>query len=393
MENVLVNMGLVHFVRLAEFGFAVLVGVMTFELLRQLRETQRTTQAILDNVPAWIYVKDLHGRYLLSNRRYEDAVHATPGSMLGKTDYEFFPEPEADAKRTADQEVLARRQAPEFEEISTPNGSYLSWRYPLIDFAGVPYAICGIATDISALRQAQHETEALRQQVWHDDRVERAGVLLASLAHELAQPLTAILHNGQAGRRFLAQPDPDLKMIRAILTDIVRDAGRTSSLIGRLRAMLRRQQDQPRERVDLSDCVAEVIELVRNDLRLRHVQVSLAAPEPHVVVASKTQIQQVLLNLLLNGAEAMANLSPDQRRLSISLSSDGTRETVAVRDCGSGFPREDLDKVFDNFYTTKSQGLGMGLAVCRSIIESHSGKIWAEFNENAGTTFFFSLPT
>jgi signal transduction histidine kinase len=395
LGNFLVNRGLVEFTHTGEFGFVALVAVMSFELLREPRENQRRMQAILDHVPADVYVKDLDGRYLLSNRRHESSLHAANDSVRGKTDHDFLPAPEADGSWAADQRVLASGLPEESEGVRERHGerrSYLTLKFPLLDATGAPYAVCSVSTDVTALRDAQHEMESLRQQIWHDDRVERVGVLVASLAHELAQPLTAIRSNAQAGVRFLAAANPDLNLLREILEDIVRDDGRASGLIDRLRAMLRRE-DAPRKRIDLGDCVTGAVELLRNELRARRVEVSYSIAESHTAVASKSQIQQVILNLVMNAAESMAELPDGERRLWISLSRDGERPLLAVRDSGSGIPQDHLEKVFDKFYTTKAHGLGMGLAVCRSIVEAHGGTIWAEPNAERGTTFLFTLPS
>ena len=393
--NQVVNFRLVEFTHTAEFGFITLVIVMNQELIRERRQGRARTQAILDNVPAVVYMKDLDGRYLLINRRYEELVRRANASVVGKTDYDLFPAAQAEAFRANDRRVLENRQPWEFEEVVDKDGephTHVSVQFPLLHPDGTPYAVCGVSTDVSELRKTEREMHTLRRQVWHADRVERTGALAASLAHELSQPLTAILSNAQAALRFLAQDNADLEEIREILRDIVRDEKRANGVINGLRAMLRRQET-PRERIDLGRSVDEVLQLMHSELLERGVEVQHALAVDCTALADKAQIQQVMLNLVMNASEAMVKLPSGQRRLWVSVSRAGESQAqVAVRDCGMGIPKEQLNGVFDGFYTTKAQGLGMGLAMCRSILESHGGTIWVEQNEGAGVTFFFTLP-
>jgi PAS domain S-box-containing protein len=393
--NIVVDGGLVHFTHTAEFGFMALVLTMSLTLTRELRESEHRMQAVLDHVPAVVFLKDTAGRYLWANRQYAELTGTASGALIGKTDYDLFPRAQAEAIRANDRQVLESRQPIEFEEAKGGSGtprSFASLKFPLLDGGGNAYAVCGISTDVTELRKTQGEMRRLRHQVWHADRVERTGAITASLAHELSQPLTAVLANAQAGLRFLARDKPDLDELRAILQDIVRDDKRAATVIAGLRAMLRRQ-DTPRESIDLGPCIQEVLNLLHSEFLAHTVDMQCALATRCRVLADKAQIQQVVLNLVLNAIEAMEHHPADRHHLRVALADTGKGEArVAVCDNGEGIAGDLLDKVFDGFYTTKTKGLGMGLAVCRSIVEAHGGEIWAERNTERGVTFFFTLP-
>lgn len=393
--NLPVNLGLVDFIHTGEFGFLALVLVMSLALTQELQESEQRMHAVLEHVPAVVYLKDAAGHYLWANHKHAELTGVANGALIGKTDDDLFPETQAQVYRSNDRLVLDSRGPIEFEEVENSSGTprtYTSLKFPLLDPDGKPYAVCGISTDVTELRKTRNEMQQLRRQVWHADRVERTGAITASLAHELSQPLTAILTNAQAGLRFLAQNDPDLEELRAILQDVVRDNKRAGTVIAGLRAMLRRQET-PRENIDLGSCVAEVLDLLHSEFLAHGVVVHSDLAQACTVLADRGQVQQVVLNLVMNGMEAMERQPADRRRLRIRVapSSSGIAR-IAVRDHGEGLAGDLLDKVFDGFYTTKAKGLGMGLAVCRSIVESHGGEIWAERNAKRGVTFFVALP-
>ncbi len=246
-----------------------------------------------------------------------------------------------------------------------------------------------LATDT---RRAHEEMRELRMQLWHADRVARSGVLSASLAHELRQPLAAILSNAQAALRLFLQGQPDLAEIEQILQDIVHDDKRASEVIASVRTMLRRRETD-HEPVDLARAVDELLVLLRSEITSAHAEIEVEI-EPGVhIVANRCQMQQVVLNLVMNALEAMREVPATERRMSVSVvRTDTGKVRCAVRDRGLGIAHENLQKVFDPFWTTKPQGLGMGLSVCRSIVEAHNGKIWVESSAGAGTTFFFEVP-
>jgi C4-dicarboxylate-specific signal transduction histidine kinase len=251
----------------------------------------------------------------------------------------------------------------------------------------------GIGRDITDLKVADIEVEQRRKEVTHLTRVAILGELSGALAHELNQPLTAILSNAQAAQRLLARAPLDPAVVGEILDDIVTDDLRAGEVITRLRALLKRGEASFRP-LDLNGVATEVLALARSELIDRHVTVSTRlAPGLPSILGDRVQLQQVMLNLLLNACEAMSSRRPIQRALTVSTVLDGNGLLLtSIADRGSGIPPDDADRLFEPFFTTKSQGLGLGLSICRSIIAAHGGRLWADNNPNGGATFTFALP-
>jgi len=264
-------------------------------------------------------------------------------------------------------------------------------KFPILAQDDTLYALGGISMDVTESRKTENERDTLRDQVLHADRVARVSALSTSLAHELSQPLTAMLSNAQAGLRFLEQDAPSLDEFRDILKDIVRDDERAIAIIVGLRAMLR-QKSNARERIGLADAVTEALDLIHDEILRRTVRCERDLQPDCYVLADKVQIEQVVLNLVMNALDAVDTQPDNLRQLRISVTADGDGQArVTVRDSGIGLQPGQADQIFESFYSTKSQGLGMGLALCRSIIESHGGRIWANNNTDQGTTVQFIL--
>ncbi|MEN3362846.1 MAG: hypothetical protein V7606_120 [Burkholderiales bacterium] len=252
--------------------------------------------------------------------------------------------------------------------------------------------VIGTFHDVTDARRGEQELQVLRAQYWHADRIAQTGVLIASLAHELSQPLTAILGNAQAGLRFLSHEPLDRQEIHDILQDIVGDNRRARQIIDAVRAMIR-GKNTGRATIDAADIVREVLALLHSELVAQQVELELACNSGCFVHADKTQIEQVLINLILNSIESMRSQPAEERRIRLRVNPMGRSEVqVSVSDTGAGIPGDQVCSVFEAFWTTKAHGLGMGLAVCRSIIEAHGGRIWAERNGDRGVTFLFRLP-
>ena len=247
----------------------------------------------------------------------------------------------------------------------------------------------------NALASAQAEREAarLRQHLAHIGRVSAMGELTASLAHELNQPLTAILNNAEVALRQLGTAPMNLAALREILADIIADDKRAADVIHRLRALLRKG-DLAHVPLDINDVVAEVAHLVRNDVVLRKVAMTVElAPGLPGIRGDRVQIQQVILNMVLNGLEAMLDSSGRERVLAIRTARAGEAEImVAVEDAGVGIDGNDVERMFEPLYTTKPEGLGMGLAIARTIVHAHGGQLHASNNSAGGATFGFTLP-
>jgi PAS domain S-box-containing protein len=246
--------------------------------------------------------------------------------------------------------------------------------------------------DITLQQRSRLEVEQLRRDLTHVSRVTTMGEMTAALAHELNQPLTAIVSNALAGERYLAHEAPPLDEIREILQDVARDARRASEVIQRLRSLLRKEE--PRfVPLDVNQAAREIAALVHTDTVLRNVAIDLElAPDLPPVRGDRIQLQQVLLNLLLNAMDAMTDVASNARRITVRVQAAGPQVEVAVSDTGPGIPEDKLARVFDPFFTTKPTGLGMGLAISRGIIEAHRGRLRAGRNEAGGATFTLTLP-
>jgi signal transduction histidine kinase len=235
-----------------------------------------------------------------------------------------------------------------------------------------------------ALERTQSELERVA-------RVTTMGELTASIAHEINQPLAALVTNANACMRWLDREPPNLDEAREAARRIIRDGKRGSEVIVRIRALLKKE-DAVRGWISINEVIDEILALARNEMA--GVDLHLAfAPDLPAILADRVQLQQVLLNLILNASDAMDAVSDRPKSLHIRTSRNGDESIeVAVRDAGTGLPPERLDKVFETFFTTKPNGLGMGLSICRSIIEQHGGRLWATANEDHGATFRFTIP-
>ena len=249
---------------------------------------------------------------------------------------------------------------------------------------GKPLRLRGVSVDVTERKKAEHELAQHRNELSHLSRVTTVSELSSSLAHELNQPLAIILTNAQAAQRLLAQQPPDLAEARDTLADIVSEDERAGEVIRRLRALLKPGQTQ-RLPLSVNEIIEDVLRIVRSDLIGRGVTVhtALAESAPQVM-GDRIQLQQVLLNLILNASDAMAANPPAQRHLTLATAHRDGRVRISVSDNGCGLPAES-ERIFEPFYTTKKDGLGLGLPICRSIVTAHQGRLWAESNEVAAT--------
>ncbi|NWG76059.1 MAG: PAS domain-containing protein [Rubrivivax sp.] len=252
----------------------------------------------------------------------------------------------------------------------------------------------GVIRDITEQRHAELEINELRGMLTHSSRVTALGQLTSALAHEISQPLGAILRNAEAAELLLRESSPDLEELRAIVADIIQDDQRAGKVIDRLRSMLKRGSVNMQP-LDMAEVIGDVLALLRADALARHVTlVSAPAPELPRVRGDRIQLQQVLLNLLVNALDAVAGGPPERRRVEIRACCTAAGEVeVRICDRGPGIPEAVLERVFEPFFTTKPNGLGMGLAVSKSIIEAHRGRLRAENRPGGGACFCFTLPT
>jgi PAS domain S-box-containing protein len=272
------------------------------------------------------------------------------------------------------------------EPLRASDGTVLRWYGVLIDIDDRRNAE-------EALREEHERLRQLESELAHMNRLSMMGELAASLAHETKQPIAAARNNARAALNFLDKQPPDVGEVREALGCVVGDADRAGNIIDRIRDHIKKAPPR-KHRFDLNEAINEVIVLARSAIAKNGVSVQTRLTEGLAPVeGDRVQLQQVILNLVLNAVEAMSAVDTGARDLLISTEQGRTNGVlVAVRDSGPGIDRERRERVFEAFYTTKSSGVGMGLSICRSVIDAHGGQLWADANEPRGAIFQFTLP-
>jgi signal transduction histidine kinase len=279
--------------------------------------------------------------------------------------------------------------------VALPNGE-VRWITAMgrveYDATGKPLRVRGVSVDVTRLKQAELLIHQQRDELMRVSRIAMLGEFSALLAHELNQPLAAIMCDAEVAQHHLSGDTPNLREARKILGEIVAADRRATEIIQGLRRLYR-QDSVSLKPLDLSALVRDLLRLLRRDIAKWHVGLSTElARELPAVQGDSVQLQQVLLNLVTNACHAMADTEPKSRKLLVRThaSPEGVRVTVADR--GPGIPPENLPRIFDSFYTTSPEGMGLGLTACRAIIDAHHGKLWAENNSDGGASFHFLLP-
>src|SRR6202007_1708854 len=227
----------------------------------------------------------------------------------------------------------------------------------------------------------------------HPNPIATMGQLTGSIAHEVNQPIAAARNNAASALRFLSRSPPDLEEVREALDCVVSDVDRAGNVITGIRKLITKTPAPRDDRLDINEAIREVIVLTRGEALKNGVSVQMQLEGLPLVQGDRVQLQQVVLNLILNAVEAMSSVDGARRELSISTERRGADELlVAVRDSGPGIDPEQIERVFDSFYTSKPSGMGLGLAICRSIVDAHEGRLWAAATEARGAAFQFTLP-
>ena len=260
------------------------------------------------------------------------------------------------------------------------------------DENGQPAAVLQINTDITERKRAAENLVSMQNQLAHMARVTTMGELAASIAHEINQPLAAVVTNGNACLRWMTLAEPNLDEARAAVTAIVQQGKRASDIIARIRAFMTKSPPQMSQ-LEINGLVREVLNLIDHEVQRNKVVLRAElAGDVAVVVGDRVQLQQVVLNLVMNAVEATCAASESPKEVLVTSRNDTGQVIVAIQDSGVGIDPQNLDQLFNPFFTTKPHGMGMGLAISRSTIQSHGGRLWAASNPGRGATFQFTLP-
>ena len=387
-------------------GIAVLLlqAALISALLLQRRSSRRTAVALEASQRQMTLAASAARLSLWSwDTREHDAGIARPPT----------PMEAPDAPSTAFRQVLDKTHPADRERLqqtvdrALATGDEFDVEYRVIDMGGGvrwidahgraerghPGRLIGVALDVTERKASELNAEQDRAALRHLSRVSMVGQLSAAIAHQLNQPLAAILGNAEAAQKMLGRDNVDLKELRAIFGDIVAEDVRASQVIRRLRELYHRG-DMTVGPVDLNELVRETLDLLRTELQLRHVTVSTDLdPALPLLDGGRVQLQQVLMNLILNATDAMSNVDGRDRKLTLRTESLGGEVSLRVIDSGSGISEEYLHRVFDPFWSSKPGGMGMGLAICQSIVAAHRGSMTVSNNADHGAAFRVTLPT
>ena len=355
-----------------------------------LRQSEERNRAILRAIPDWMFVLSNDGVYLDCHVKNPGALLVPPEVFLGKSMRDILPPSLAEVFERAFERARTTNE-PERIEYSLDLQHERRF-YEACIVRCDSDKLLSIVRDISDRKHAELDAAAQRQELAHLNRVLILAEQSGALAHELSQPLAAILANAQAARHLLDRTPLDLEELRETLDDVIKSDKRAGMVIHRLRELLKKSSAvlQP---LDVNEVTREVLDLTHSDLLLRRMPITTAlSPDLPPVLGDRVQLQQVILNLVINACDAMSTVEPAERELKLTTVADDECVQIAVSDRGVGIPDGHLDSVFDPFVTHRPDGLGLGLAISRSIVMAHRGRIQAENNPDRGATFRCFLP-
>lgn len=381
-------------------GLALQTVLISFLLSERRRRSQAQEQirAMLASLPGFVMMIDENGRILKHNDRLDLSESSLPRSLAGARTGENLMELWRADGEASDQivkaleAVIQRDQTSVVLEHPFETEDQVRWTEIRAEslFGKQRGAVVSL-TDITERKRAENESAQIRQTSWHLNRVAALGELSASIAHEINQPLTAILNSAEAADVLLKRDNPAVDDALEAIRDIINDNKRAGAIIHKVRSMLKRSYDGVHA-MDLNAAVSETIRLVANEARMRHVTLQhLTGQDLPLVLAEPIRLQQVILNLTTNAIEAVESM-PEVRRVELrTLIGQNEMAVLEVWDSGPGIPPEKINVIFEPFYTTKREGLGFGLSICRSIVNSFDGKLTAENAVNGGALFRVSL--
>jgi PAS domain S-box-containing protein len=363
------------------------------QMEEKVRMAMHGWQVTFDSIPDVIIILDQNQRIVMANAAAGSFLGFSVKNITGQYCYALIHGRDKPLEGCCFTELMRSKSHVETESYDERRHVWLRFSVdPILDDKGEIKQVVHTIKDITRQKQTEIDSFTTRNALQRTDRLMQMGELTASLAHELNQPLTSILSNARAALRFLQSNNLDPEELTEILQDIVDDDKRAGNIIRSLRSMVRPQENE-RESVLINDVVQEVIVLFHSEAIIRRIKVEAilenSSPSVHV---DRVQIQQVLINMMMNAVDSMLNMSTIRTIIIQTQTASNGGVLVAVRDFGHGIAEKELAKIFEPFFTTKHGGLGMGLSLSRSIVESHGGHIWAENNADGGTTFFFDLP-
>jgi len=372
---------------------AALVARIAIEQYRShqaLRQSEARNRAILRAIPDWMFLMTVDGVFLDFHAKDVSRLHAAPASFLGKNVRDVLPAPVGEALGRAVARVTTASEPEKVEYSLRSDDAQHFFEATIVGCDGDK--VLSIVRDVTDRKRAELDAGAQRLELAHLSRVAVLGELTGTLAHELSQPLTAVLSNAEAARRLLDRTPLDVAELKGALDDVIKDNRRAGAVIDRLRTLLRKE-DVLLQPVNLNDVARDVVELAHGELLSHHVTVTTALmPETPVVFGDRVQLQQVVLNLVLNACDAMTDTPVPLRQLVLATRADNGSVELLVSDCGVGIPKDELERVFEPFVSFHKRGLGLGLTISRSIVDAHEGSIRAENNAVGGATFRCSFP-
>jgi PAS domain S-box-containing protein len=360
----------------------------------EMRESQHRLQDVLDHALAAIYLRDADGRYLLVNRHWEALAGRRADEVIGKRLEDLLPQDAVEPLRAHDRRIIESGTSIHFEEsVPLADGvhTYVSVKFPQFDLDGRPVGVWGISTDITERRRVEEQAQRHQAELAHVLRLGTMGEMAAGLAHEINQPLGAVTNYARGSVLRLRSGSVSSEELLPIMEAIAHESLRAGEIIRRVRDLVRKEPGEQKP-VDVNDLVRESAHFVESDARQHGIRIQLdLSADLRPVMCNGVQIEQVLLNLLRNAVEAVQSAAARDGSVVVATTAGRDAMTVSVCDNGVGLPESGAD-VFAAFYSTKSDGLGMGLSISRSIIEAHRGRLWATRNPDRGTTFQFTLP-